>query len=148
MGPSWVVRLSLLGLALVNSAVSDDCQASTWTKRSLDTDGINCRLSTVSASKVDSSTCASLAKKHGITVYDFYELNPGLKVDCKNVEPETRYCVEGFTEPLRALDGKCGPSNGNATCVGTDKQCCNKNSWTCGDTVNDCTVNCYEGNCY
>ena len=37
-------------------------------------------------------------------------------------------------EPLRAYDGMCGPQNKNATCVGTDKQCCNKKTWTCGDS--------------
>jgi hypothetical protein len=67
-------------------------------------------------------------------------------------------------EPLRAYNGLCGPDNGNATCVGTDKQCCNKNTWICGDTLyvpefpgwicadvqisDDCAINCYEGNCY
>ncbi|UZP32217.1 hypothetical protein NXS19_000033 [Fusarium pseudograminearum] len=77
-----------------------------------------------------------------------YELNPRLKSDCKNVLPDIRYCVEGFPEPIRAYNGLCGPPHSNATCVGTDKQCCNKNTWTCGDTKDDCHLNCYEGNCY
>ncbi|KAM0554930.1 hypothetical protein ACHAPJ_006666 [Fusarium lateritium] len=147
MGPSWVVRLSLLGLALVTPAVSDDCQPINW-KRSIQAGSINCRLSTAAESKVNSNTCASIAKQYQITLDEFYELNPGLENDCKNVQPEIQYCVEGFQEPLRAHDGKCGPDNGNATCVGTDKQCCNKNTWTCGDSEDDCTVNCFEGNCY
>lgn len=37
-------------------------------------------------------------------------------------------------EPLRATDGLCGPKHNNATCLGTDKQCCNANTFTCGST--------------
>ncbi len=51
-------------------------------------------------------------------------------------------------EPLRAFDGKCGPPNNNATCIGTDKQCCNSQTWTCGDSADDCGPGtCYEGVC-
>ena len=51
-------------------------------------------------------------------------------------------------EPLRAFDGKCGRPNNNATCVGTDKQCCNAQTWTCGDSEADCAPGtCYEGVC-
>ncbi|KAH7245072.1 hypothetical protein BKA59DRAFT_454143 [Fusarium tricinctum] len=136
MGPSWVVRLSLLSLALINSAVAkDDCQPSTWRLKAVATSsGINCRMSEVTGSKVDAEACASMATKWDITVEKFYELNPRLNNDCKNIVPNIRYCVDGFPEPLRAHDGKCGPSHNDATCVGTDKQCCNKNTWTCGDT--------------
>jgi hypothetical protein len=97
MGPSWVVRLSLLGLALINPAVSkDDCQPSTWRLKAVATSGgINCRMSEVTNSKVDANTCASMAKKWDITVEKFYELNPRLKDDCKNVLPNIRYCVDG-----------------------------------------------------
>jgi hypothetical protein len=112
---------------------------------------INCRMSEVSGPKADAKTCASMAKKWDITVEKFYDLNPRLKGDCNNVLPNTRYCVDGcefifdwlldlcanpvpVPEPLRAHDGQCGPNHNNATCVGTDAQCCNKKTWTCGDT--------------
>ncbi|KAL3605126.1 hypothetical protein FPOAC2_00068 [Fusarium poae] len=131
---SWV-QLSLIGLALVSSAIAaDECQPSTWRARVMETGGINCRFSTKTGSKIDSETCATIAKEYEITVDTFYELNPRLKGDCKNILPNIRYCVEGFPEPIRAYNGLCGPPHSNATCVGTDKQCCNKNTWMCGDT--------------
>jgi hypothetical protein len=37
-------------------------------------------------------------------------------------------------EPLRAYDGLCGPHHAGATCIGTDKQCCNSKTWECGDS--------------
>jgi hypothetical protein len=33
------------------------------------------------------------------------------------------------------MNGLCGPNYGNATCVGTDKPCCNGESWKCGATL-------------
>ncbi|CAF3497348.1 hypothetical protein FGSG_00029 [Fusarium graminearum PH-1] len=131
---SWI-HLSVIGLTLVSPAIAaDECQPSTWQARLMETGGINCRFSTKTGSKVSSDTCATIAKKYEITLDTFYELNPRLKSDCKNVLPDIRYCVEGFPEPIRAYNGLCGPPHSNATCVGTDKQCCNKNTWTCGDT--------------
>lgn len=51
-------------------------------------------------------------------------------------------------EPLRAFDGQCGPPNNNATCLGPDKQCCNSQTWTCGNSTADCAPGtCYEGAC-
>ncbi|KAH7115442.1 hypothetical protein B0J13DRAFT_459720 [Dactylonectria estremocensis] len=134
MGPLQAVRLALATLLVVNSAVSaDECQPETWRLRTLRPGDINCRLSTVTEPQVNSTTCAFLANKYHTTVDTFLDLNPGL--DCDSIEPDTRYCVEGFHEPLRASNGLCGPNNGNATCVGTDKQCCNKITWKCGDTT-------------
>ncbi|KAM0407473.1 hypothetical protein ACHAPD_012142 [Fusarium lateritium] len=120
MGPSWLVRLSLLSLSLVHPSVSkDECQPSTWKLSSaLSAGDINCRMSQVAGPKADANTCASMVKKWDITIEKFYDLNPRLNVP----------------EPLRAYDGRCGPDHNNATCVGTDNQCCNKNTWVCGDT--------------
>ncbi|KAG8668223.1 hypothetical protein FPOAC1_007600 [Fusarium poae] len=150
MGPSWLVHLSLLGLSLVSPAVSkDECQPSTWKLSSaLRVGDINCRMSQVAGPKADVNTCATMARKWDITIDKFYDLNPRLNGDCKNILPNIRYCVDGFPEPLRAYNGRCGPNHNNATCVGTDNQCCNKNTWVCGDTEDDCTLNCYEGLCY
>lgn len=51
-------------------------------------------------------------------------------------------------EPIRALDGLCGPPNNNATCLGTAYQCCNAETWTCGNSTEDCAPGtCYEGAC-
>jgi len=37
-------------------------------------------------------------------------------------------------KPL-ATDGLCGPKHNNATCKGTEKQCCNSETWKCGNTA-------------
>ncbi|KAK3903196.1 hypothetical protein C8A05DRAFT_14823, partial [Staphylotrichum tortipilum] len=69
--------------------------------------------------------------------------------DCSNLEPNTKYCVIGFVEPLRSTDGFCGPQHNNATCLGTEAQCCNAETWTCGNTEEDCANGtCYEGDCF
>ncbi|KAH8743726.1 hypothetical protein F5882DRAFT_498637, partial [Hyaloscypha sp. PMI_1271] len=64
------------------------------------------------------------------------------------IQPNTPYCVSGFIEPLRSASGLCGPKNNNATCLGTDFQCCNSQTWTCGNSTQDCAAGtCYEGAC-
>ncbi|KAK4104707.1 carbohydrate-binding module family 18 protein [Parathielavia hyrcaniae] len=89
-----------------------------------------------------------MSQRYSITNDVLFKLNPSLAHDCTNVQPETEYCVKGFVEPLRAFDGKCGPPNNNATCVGTDNQCCNSQTWTCGSSTEDCAPGtCYEGVC-
>lgn len=118
---------------------------------------INCRYPGGTYDDVDSNTCAQLANKYQITLEKFFMLNPELHPDCANIEPRTDYCVAGckcqnrqeyficrrkpakaiqrvVIEPLRAFDGLCGPPNKNATCRGTAKQCCNAETWTCGDS--------------
>jgi len=52
-------------------------------------------------------------------------------------------------QPLLASDGKCGPQNKNATCLGTPLQCCNSKTWKCGDSEEeDCAPGtCFEGAC-
>lgn len=57
-------------------------------------------------------------------------------------------CCFLVKQPLLSPDGKCGPSNNNATCSGTEKQCCNSETWTCGDTDADCAPGtCHSGAC-
>ncbi|KAM0810033.1 putative CFEM domain-containing protein [Seiridium cardinale] len=88
---------------------------------------------------------STAAYRYHISIDKFFMLNPELDSDCGNIAPETEYCV-GFMEPLRAFDGLCGPRHNNATCIGTDKQCCNSETWTCGDTSEECSSGiCYEG---
>ncbi|PMD31861.1 carbohydrate-binding module family 18 [Hyaloscypha variabilis F] len=113
-----------------------------------ETGQVNCRYPGGTCDDVDSCTCAQLAHKYQITLKKFFMLNPELDPDCGNIEPRTDYCVAGFIEPLRAFDGLCGPPNKNATCLGTAKQCCNAETWTCGDSPEDCAPGtCYEGAC-
>jgi hypothetical protein len=40
-------------------------------------------------------TCTLLANKWGISVENFFTLNPGLNPDCSNIQPDTDYCVLG-----------------------------------------------------
>lgn len=103
---SWV-HLSVVGLALLAPVIAaDECQPSTWQARVMETGGINCRFSTKTGSKVDDKTCATIAKKYEITLDTFYDLNPRLKGDCKNILSDIRYCVEGCRFPTRSLDSK------------------------------------------
>lgn len=53
-------------------------------------------------------------------------------------------------EPVRTTDDTCGPPHNNATCLGhrQGKQCCNAQTWTCGNTTADCEPGtCYSGAC-
>ncbi|KAB5551031.1 hypothetical protein GE09DRAFT_1222841 [Coniochaeta sp. 2T2.1] len=53
------------------------------------------------------------------------------------------------SSPYDPPDGFCGPEHNNATCLGTAAQCCNAETFTCGDTEEDCAPGtCYEGACH
>ncbi|KAK2762268.1 hypothetical protein FQN54_001278 [Arachnomyces sp. PD_36] len=148
MRPSLASWLSVFALFLLNRLVlAGECQPIDWKRTALGAGDINCRREIKTGADVDSSTCASIAERYRVTVENLVELNPGLDKDCKSIKPEATYCVAGFREPLRAFDGLCGPNHNDATCIGTDKQCCNKNTWKCGDTEEDCGSACYEGVC-
>ncbi|UNI24918.1 hypothetical protein JDV02_010635 [Purpureocillium takamizusanense] len=110
---------------------------------------VNCRQNATSPADVNYYTCKQMADDHDIDVETFFLINPALKRDCSDIQPKTKYCVSGFIEPLRAYDGKCGPPNRNATCLGTPKQCCNSETFTCGDDYDvDCAPGiCWEGAC-
>ncbi|KAF8847604.1 hypothetical protein BDZ45DRAFT_607227 [Acephala macrosclerotiorum] len=109
---------------------------------------VNCRYSGTTDSDVNYYTCTLLSQFYGISNQVFFTLNPGLALDCSNIQPNTPYCVSGFIEPLRSASGLCGPKNNNATCLGTDFQCCNSQTWTCGNSTQDCAAGtCYEGAC-
>ncbi|KAL8357733.1 hypothetical protein RB601_009263 [Gaeumannomyces tritici] len=110
---------------------------------------VNCRRWDQTTDNVGYWTCNELATKHGLDLDKFWELNPALAPSCEAIKPATEYCVRGFIEPLRAMDGNCGPQNKNATCIGSGHgQCCNAETWKCGETENDCSIGvCYEGLC-
>jgi hypothetical protein len=119
---------------------------------------INCRHWGMTYDEVDGTTCVKLARKYEITREHFFLLNPSLQKDCSNVQANVMYCVAGckwmrlhithvpwnlrghlhigmlVIEPLRAFDGLCGPPHKNATCLGTDFQCCNAETFTCGNS--------------
>lgn len=113
---------------------------------------INCRSDSEPGGLLGEEACTYLTTWYGITVEKFLKWNPMLLGDCGNIQPNTKYCVAGcklsfpvqessrlvlmcllVVEPLRAYDGRCGPPNKNATCIGVDMgQCCNSQTWTCG----------------
>jgi hypothetical protein len=118
---------------------------------------INCRYHGRPSNNVNEHTCHALAKRYQITIDHFFILNPGLDNDCRNIQPNVAYCVAGcksttstrrsssscnrdalltltVIEPLRAFDGLCGPPHKNATCLGTDHQCCNAETFVCGSS--------------
>ncbi|EGX91309.1 keratin-associated protein 5-5, putative [Cordyceps militaris CM01] len=110
---------------------------------------VNCRYTTnTDDMELNYYTCTALSDKYKIPVEKFFILNPEVHRNCDNLKPNTDYCVKGFIEPKRAYDGLCGPSHGNATCLGTDLQCCNSKTWRCGDSLEDCADGtCFEGAC-
>ncbi|KAH6692750.1 hypothetical protein BKA61DRAFT_499618, partial [Leptodontidium sp. MPI-SDFR-AT-0119] len=116
---------------------------------------VNCRYTGSTAKlSINYYTCTLLANKYGITVEKNFTLNPSLHLDCGNIKADTEYCVSGFIEPVRAVAGRCGPSFNNATCLGTDFQCCNSKTFTCNyvtltlDYSEDCSPGvCFEGAC-
>ncbi|EAQ83669.1 hypothetical protein CHGG_10073 [Chaetomium globosum CBS 148.51] len=110
---------------------------------------INCRFWHNTYEDPTYYTCTEMANLYGIALKDFFFLNPTVLPDCSNLKPNTKYCVIGFIEPLRSTDGFCGPQHNNATCLGTEAQCCNAETWTCGNTEEDCANGtCYEGACF
>ncbi|KAF6824053.1 hypothetical protein CPLU01_11049 [Colletotrichum plurivorum] len=165
-------RSSLLSLAAL-AAAANTCQPSTWikvAKRAAPTlaasphlkpkavsnivlgtaepGEVNCRYARQTGKDVNYYKCTELAERYEITVEEFFVIDPGLKKDCSDIQPNTEYCVDGFIEPERASDGVCGPSSNGATCLGTDFQCCNSETWKCGDTEADCAPGtCWEGAC-
>lgn len=56
---------------------------------------VNCRYSATTGSDVNYYTCTQLATKYGVTIDLFFTLNPTLKLDCSNIQPNTQYCVDG-----------------------------------------------------
>ncbi|KAH6609995.1 carbohydrate-binding module family 18 protein [Trichoderma cornu-damae] len=110
---------------------------------------VNCRYAgSTEGMDISYYTCSALAAQYGISVDTFFMLNPDLDPDCGNIKADTDYCVSGFIEPARATAGLCGPQNANATCLGTEFQCCNANTFKCGNSTEDCADGtCYEGAC-
>ena len=56
---------------------------------------VNCRYSGTTDSDVNYYTCTLLSQFYGISNQVFFTLNPGLALDCSNIQPNTPYCVSG-----------------------------------------------------
>jgi hypothetical protein len=56
---------------------------------------INCRFLGRTYEDVNYYTCTELADLYGITVEQFFTLNPTVQTDCSNLLPNTEYCVAG-----------------------------------------------------
>ncbi|KAF2429133.1 hypothetical protein EJ08DRAFT_650705 [Tothia fuscella] len=112
------------------------------------TGAVVCRYTGQTSGDVNYYTCTELANRYGIPVELFFTLNPNVDRDCRTIKPNTSYCVKGFLEQPISADGKCGLEHGNTTCIGTDKLCCNRETWKCGATLQDCEAGtCYSGAC-
>ncbi|KAK2024075.1 hypothetical protein LX32DRAFT_656479 [Colletotrichum zoysiae] len=164
-----LVSLTTFLLTFTLTVAANECQPATWSKPGLsptpspemmvekvkrivvgtaEPGEVNCRYTSYTGSDVNYYTCTKLALYYEIPIQEFFLVNPDLKPDCSNIQPNTEYCVDGFIEPVRAWDGVCGPASNNATCIGTDNQCCNAETWTCGNTEADCAPGtCWEGAC-
>ncbi|KAF9696782.1 hypothetical protein EKO04_005746 [Ascochyta lentis] len=109
---------------------------------------IVCRYETTTLATVNYYTCTELALKYSITLEKFFELNPSVDKECATIKPNTNYCVAGWLQLPVAEDGLCGPQHNNTTCLGLDKQCCNGETWKCGDQIEDCQAGtCFSGAC-
>ncbi|KAG6015197.1 hypothetical protein E4U54_004008 [Claviceps lovelessii] len=157
-------RIALVGLSIVfltltlfayPASASNECQPWTWgedpasgplklSSQPEEDDGnrpgpkmgeVNCNDYSRSPASVNYYTCTQMARQRGITTDEFFLLNPSVEKDCSNLKPDTRYCISGFIEPLRAWDGLCGPNHNNALCYDTPKPCCNSITWKCGDSL-------------
>lgn len=115
-----LLSLTLTLLLLTPVPAADTCQPSTWikvAKRAAPTlaaspiikpkavtkivlgtaepGEVNCRYARQTGSDVNYYTCTELAERYEITVEEFFVINPGLKKDCSDIQPNTEYCVDG-----------------------------------------------------
>lgn len=56
---------------------------------------LNCRFWDETYDDPNNYTCTRMAEVFGISVEDFFSMNPTLLPDCSNIEPNTEYCVIG-----------------------------------------------------
>lgn len=79
-----------------NPTITPVTISSLITTGDIDPGQVNCRYTgNTKRFEVDSSTCTLLAKRYGISVESFFKLNPGLQLDCGNIQADTDYCVRG-----------------------------------------------------
>lgn len=79
-----------------NPTISPVTISSLITTGDIDPGQVNCRYTgNTERFEIDSHTCTLLAKRYGISVETFFKLNPGLQLDCGNIQTDTDYCVRG-----------------------------------------------------
>lgn len=167
--------LSTLAISLIvlsQQAFADDCRAATWSKRDVDpvqefskprfipsplkrdvsngslaAGDVLCRYYGHTDKNVDYYSCTQLASFYNIPIDQFFALNPTLKSDCSNIAANTDYCVVGSVQPKYSADLSCGPSSGSS-CPLLGPNCCNSQTWKCGNSTTDCSPGiCYGGFC-
>lgn len=62
---------------------------------------------------------APFLSSRGITLNQFFDLNPQILPDCSNLWRDYAYCVAPVSEAPISSDGSCGPENGHAVCDGS-----------------------------
>ena len=94
---------------------------------------VRCRYNVTAPEKVTYYSCTELAMKYGISIEKFFLLNPLLDPDCTSIQGGEPYCVAG-TVVARTTDGTCKPES-YVSCLGySGGQCCNSETWKCGNT--------------
>ncbi|KAF2123712.1 carbohydrate-binding module family 18 protein [Dothidotthia symphoricarpi CBS 119687] len=108
---------------------------------------VNCRYNVTAPEKVTYYTCTELANTYSISLGKFMLLNPLIDPDCTSIQGSEPYCVAG-TVVATTPDGTCKPES-YASCLGyTGGQCCNRETWKCGNTKEDCAPGtCVGGLC-
>ncbi|KAH6060496.1 hypothetical protein HBI67_137660 [Parastagonospora nodorum] len=107
-----------------------------------------CRYTASTTDEINYYTCQRFSDRYGIDINKFFQLNSAVNKACDNLKINTEYCVSGYIQEVISTNGLCGLPNKNTTCIDTDKQCCNSETWKCGDTEYDCMAGtCFSGAC-
>lgn len=138
-----MASFSLFHVLLLTALLAADVQAAVG--------DIVCRYNATSPEAVNYYTCTELALRYETDLEMFFTLNPSMDRDCATIKPNTEYCIKGCMVPwpyfswmgadglivldyAQSQDGFCGPNHGGTSCLGTAKQCCNGETWQCGNT--------------
>lgn len=94
---------------------------------------VRCRYNVTAPDKVSYYTCTELATRYSISLETFLLLNPLIDPDCTSIQAGESYCVAGSVVPTTE-DGNCEPDS-YVSCIGySGGQCCNSETWKCGNT--------------
>jgi hypothetical protein len=56
---------------------------------------LNCRAWGRTYDEVNYYTCTEICNKYQITTDYFFSLNPALKTNCSDIQPKSKYCIDG-----------------------------------------------------
>lgn len=87
------ILLSELLFVAPTVLAANECQPTKW-KRA-EPGEVTCRYWAKTESEVNYFSCTDLSNRYVVLLADFFKLNPGLKTDCSNIQPNTKYCVDG-----------------------------------------------------